>query len=366
MFIQVLQGKVADADLVRRMDERWLEELKPGAKGYLGYTGGVTPDGRYIGLARFESAEAAQANSDRPEQTAWWNEAVKGFDGEPTVHDCTEVDTPFGGGSNGAGSFRSSRAAQRTRRSCAAWARTWRVISARPALTFSGWSSPGTATGRTSPRPSTSPTRASVPKAWRQRPGRPIRSRVDLDRRSLRLSRIGGHLWTRPGFGVTLIRRELEAAGLGDHDRPAAVSLFAWSEHTPMTIGVFTSKARTLRKGFIVSHRPSMTAWRSNGRQERRWAPPCETRDADGRSRVRRKGPSHSSSAIDPAGSRRLNHAPMNDKEQRLAAAEVSLLDEIASPGRVPRPQTGHIGVTGNDQHDRQDLVVTGRPAAVA
>lgn len=103
MFIQVFQGKVSDADLVRRMNERWISELKPGAKGYLGYTGGITPDGRYIGIARFESAEAAEANSNRPEQTAWWNEASKGFDGEPTFHDCTEVDTPFGGGSNEAG-----------------------------------------------------------------------------------------------------------------------------------------------------------------------------------------------------------------------------------------------------------------------
>lgn len=103
MFIQVFEGTVADADLVRRMDERWIAELKPGAKGYLGYTGGITPDGRYIGLARFESAAAAQANSDRPEQTAWWNETMKGFEGEPTVHDCTEVDTPLGGGSDEAG-----------------------------------------------------------------------------------------------------------------------------------------------------------------------------------------------------------------------------------------------------------------------
>ena len=103
MFIQVFTGKVADADHVRRMDQRWIAELKPGAKGYLGYTGGITPDGRYIGMARFESAEAAQANSDRPEQTAWWNEASKGFDGEPTVHDCTDVDTPLGGGSDQAG-----------------------------------------------------------------------------------------------------------------------------------------------------------------------------------------------------------------------------------------------------------------------
>src|SRR3954468_17896515 len=93
----------------------------------------------------------------------------------------------------------------------------------------------------------------------KQRPGGLSEAALTVDRRSLRLRRIGGHLWTRPGFGVTLFRRELHAAGLGDRDPPAAGGLFARSEHTPMTIRVFTSKARTLRKGFIVSHRPSMT-----------------------------------------------------------------------------------------------------------
>ena len=103
MFIQIIQGKAADADLLRRQDDAWISDLKPGAQGYLGYTGGITPDGRSIGLARFESPEAAAANSDRPEQGAWWNETVKGYDGEPTFHDCREVDSMFGGGSNEAG-----------------------------------------------------------------------------------------------------------------------------------------------------------------------------------------------------------------------------------------------------------------------
>jgi hypothetical protein len=103
VFIQVIQGKVADADLLRRQDDAWMQDLKPGAKGYLGYTGGVTPDGRSIGLARFESKEAAEANSQRPEQGAWWNETAKGYDGEPTFFDCAEVDTMVGGGSNDAG-----------------------------------------------------------------------------------------------------------------------------------------------------------------------------------------------------------------------------------------------------------------------
>lgn len=103
MFIQIIQGKVHDAELWKRQGERWMRELKPGAEGYLGYTGGLTPDGRSIELARFESAEAARANSSRAEQDAWWNETAKAYDGEPTFHDCTDITTMFGGGSNDAG-----------------------------------------------------------------------------------------------------------------------------------------------------------------------------------------------------------------------------------------------------------------------
>lgn len=103
MLIQVIHGKVKDADLLRRQEERWREEIKPGAEGYLGYTGGVTPDGRSISLVRFESAEAAQANSERAEQAAWWAETAQAYDGEPSFHDCREVDTMSGGGSNDAG-----------------------------------------------------------------------------------------------------------------------------------------------------------------------------------------------------------------------------------------------------------------------
>jgi len=103
MFVQVIQGKVRDADLLARQSERWVREIKPGVKGYLGSTTGVTPDGRSITLARFESAEAAAANSGNAQQTAWWNETSKAYDGEPTFIDCTDVDTMFGGGSNDAG-----------------------------------------------------------------------------------------------------------------------------------------------------------------------------------------------------------------------------------------------------------------------
>ena len=70
--------------------------LVTGAQGWLGSTGGVTADGNAVMLARFESEEAAQANSDRPEQGAWWAETASVFDGEPTFRnsETVDVDTP--------------------------------------------------------------------------------------------------------------------------------------------------------------------------------------------------------------------------------------------------------------------------------
>ena len=103
MFIQVITGEVADPAGIESVLDRWQSEVRPGATGFLGSTGGVTADGRFVVLARFESAEAARANSDRAEQSAWWSEAEKCFAGPVTFHDCTEVDTFRGGGSDEAG-----------------------------------------------------------------------------------------------------------------------------------------------------------------------------------------------------------------------------------------------------------------------
>ena len=103
MFIQVIQGRTSDAAGLRAQVDRWEQELRPGAKGYLGTTGGVADDDTVIVLARFESEEAAQANSDRPEQGAWWEETAKHFEGEVTFRNCKEVETIFEGGSDDAG-----------------------------------------------------------------------------------------------------------------------------------------------------------------------------------------------------------------------------------------------------------------------
>ena len=103
MFAQVIQGNVSDPDAVKAATDRWVRELGPGAAGWLGSTGGTTDDGRYITVVRFESEEAAQRNSNRPEQSSWWAETEKLFDGEATFQDSTDVTLDLHGDPDKAG-----------------------------------------------------------------------------------------------------------------------------------------------------------------------------------------------------------------------------------------------------------------------
>src|SRR6478735_1711029 len=102
MFVQVISGKVTDLDAFERLGERWQQELKPGAVGYLGVTEGTTDDGRFLVAARFESAEAAAKNSARPEQGEWYAEMEKVVE-DVTFNDCSRIETLFGGGKDNAG-----------------------------------------------------------------------------------------------------------------------------------------------------------------------------------------------------------------------------------------------------------------------
>jgi hypothetical protein len=90
MFIQVISGTVTDPDAMERLSERWEQELKPGATGYLGVTQGIA-----------DSPEAAAKNSARPEQGKWWAELEQVVK-DVTVHDSSRVETLFGGGKNDA------------------------------------------------------------------------------------------------------------------------------------------------------------------------------------------------------------------------------------------------------------------------
>ena len=92
MFVQVFQGQVSDTAAMKAQLDKWASEVAPTASGWLGSTAGVTEDGRFIALARFESEGAAQQNSDRPEQGVWWEETAKLFTDEPVFRNSTEVD----------------------------------------------------------------------------------------------------------------------------------------------------------------------------------------------------------------------------------------------------------------------------------
>ncbi len=103
MFVQIINGRVKDADEVRRLDARWRKDVMPGAKGFLGSTVGVADDNRFLAFVRFSDAAAARANSDRPEQSAWWAEFEKCLEGTPTFRESNDVALLFDGGSDKAG-----------------------------------------------------------------------------------------------------------------------------------------------------------------------------------------------------------------------------------------------------------------------
>jgi hypothetical protein len=103
MFVQVIQGPVSDGDAVLALMDDWVRDLSPGATGWLGSTTGVTDDGTAVALARFESQEAATANSDRPEQGAWWERMAALFTSEPEFRDSTAVEAEVHGDPDTAG-----------------------------------------------------------------------------------------------------------------------------------------------------------------------------------------------------------------------------------------------------------------------
>ncbi len=103
MFVQVIQGNVTDAGRLKEAMDRWMDELAPGATGWLGTTAGVTDDGRSIALARFASEADAQRNSERPEQDKWWGETSQLFSGEVVFQNSVRAEADLVGDPNDAG-----------------------------------------------------------------------------------------------------------------------------------------------------------------------------------------------------------------------------------------------------------------------
>ena len=103
MFVQMFTGKVTDAAAARRLLEGWPAGPGQGATGWLGSTAGITDDGQLVVLARFESQDAALANSERPEQGVWWESLAANFDSEASFFESSDVDADIVGDPDAAG-----------------------------------------------------------------------------------------------------------------------------------------------------------------------------------------------------------------------------------------------------------------------
>ena len=103
MFIQVIQGSCTRQDDVHALLDEWRRDLSAGASGWLGGTYGFTDDDQLLAVVRFESREAAMANSDRPEQSGWAKRFADLMDGPLEFHDCDDVTLFLDGGSDDAG-----------------------------------------------------------------------------------------------------------------------------------------------------------------------------------------------------------------------------------------------------------------------
>jgi hypothetical protein len=103
VFIQIIQGKSTRQDDLHALADEWRRDLSPGATGWLGGTYGFTDDDMFVAVVRFESRDAAMANSERPEQSEWSERMAELMDGPMEFHDCDDVMLFLNGGSDQAG-----------------------------------------------------------------------------------------------------------------------------------------------------------------------------------------------------------------------------------------------------------------------
>ncbi len=104
MFVQIIEGQTSKPEALKAAGDAWQDEVRPGAIGYLGVTAGTAADGKAFTLVRFEDEASARANSERPEQSAWFQKHLAtAYDSEPTFTESSDTTEFMGGGSNDAG-----------------------------------------------------------------------------------------------------------------------------------------------------------------------------------------------------------------------------------------------------------------------
>jgi len=92
MFVIVYsyQARADQEQAIIALYDEWERDRVPKAKGFV--SGELLRDIRdsrsFISIARFESAEAARAVADAPEQDAWYRRLVSLTEQEPVFTDC--------------------------------------------------------------------------------------------------------------------------------------------------------------------------------------------------------------------------------------------------------------------------------------
>ena len=104
MFVQIIEGTTSNPEALSAAGDAWEAEVKPGAVGFLGVTAGVSAGGKAFTLVRFQDEASAKANSERPEQGAWFEKHLAtAYDSPPTFTESSDIEEFMGGGSNDAG-----------------------------------------------------------------------------------------------------------------------------------------------------------------------------------------------------------------------------------------------------------------------
>ena len=104
MFVQIIEGTTSNPDALTAAGDAWQEDVRPKAIGYLGVTAGVGAGGKAFTIVRFQDEASARANSELPEQSAWFEKHLAtAYDSPPTFTESSDVEEFMGGGSNDAG-----------------------------------------------------------------------------------------------------------------------------------------------------------------------------------------------------------------------------------------------------------------------
>ena len=104
MFVQIIEGTTSNPDALFAAGDAWQENVRPKAIGYLGVTAGVGVGGKAFTIVRFQDEASARANSELPEQGAWFEKHLAtAYDSPPSFTESSDIDEFMGGGSNDAG-----------------------------------------------------------------------------------------------------------------------------------------------------------------------------------------------------------------------------------------------------------------------